>query len=189
LKTWRMNRKVMGDDAAEPQQGEIETWITQEIARLKRQLLPHVRTHNPLVVDDAELDNLITIEPYHTQDILPLPDATAWQNLTAWFGDNWKTMGLFGLIAASLGVLWGVARPQKPDPIIIYEAPELPNIETETDEDEEEDEEDGFKRTLEPFNKSMRSLQEEVSELVNENPDAAANVLRQWIGRGTSQER
>jgi len=35
----------------------------------------------------------------------------------------------------------------------------------------------------------MRSLQEEVSELVNENPDAAASVLRQWIGRVEPQEQ
>ena len=191
LKTWRQTKKVNGEEVAEPQSGEIETWITQEIARLKKQLYPHLRTRNPLVVDDVELEKLITIEPYHTQEMEPLPAMTAWESLAVWFDGNWKTMGLFGLVAASLGVLWGVTRPQKPEPIIIYEAPEMPNVEPEPGEagdEEESDEEGGFKRSLEPFNKSMRSLQEEVSDLVVENPDAAASVLRQWIGRITPQE-
>ena len=189
LNTWRQTKKmVMGDEAAEPQPGEIELWITDEIVRLKNQLHPLLRMRNPLVTEDAELEKLIIIEPYHTQDMEPLPEETAWQQLTAWFGGNWKTMGLFVLVAASLGVLWGVTRPQKPEPIIIYEAPEMPNVELDSEEYEEDDEESGARRTLEPFNKSMRSLQEEVSDLVNENPDAAASVLRQWIGRVAPQE-
>ncbi|MCL2118276.1 MAG: hypothetical protein FWH27_07610 [Planctomycetaceae bacterium] len=189
LNTWRQTKKVvMGDEAAEPQPGEIELWITDEIVRLKNQLHPLLRMRNPLVTEDAELEKLIIIEPYHTQDMESLPEETAWQQLTAWFGGNWKTMGLFVLVAASLFVLWGVTRPQKPEPIIIYEAPEMPNVELDSEEYEEDDEESGARRTLEPFNKSMRSLQEEVSDLVNENPDAAASVLRQWIGRVAPQE-
>jgi len=189
MKTLLQMKKVRGEDVVEVQEGEIDTWITQEITRLKKQLYPHLRTHNPLITDDVELDKLITIEPYHTQELVPLPELTAWQNLSAWFGDNWKTMGLFVLVTASLGVLWGATRPQKPEPIIIYEAPEMSEVDSGADEDDEEDEEGGAKRSLEPFNKSMRSLQEEVSELVVENPDAAASVLRQWIGRVEPQEQ
>ena len=189
MKTWQQSQKRQGNDAAEPQEGEIDNWITQEITRLKKQLYPHLRMQNPQIIDDAELDKLIEIYPYNTQEIVPLPELTAWQNLMAWFGDNWKTMGLFGLVAASLGVLWSATRPQKPEPIIIYEAPEMPEVDFGTDDEDEEDEEGGSKRSLEPFNKSMRSLQEEVSELVVENPDAAASVLRQWIGRVEPQEQ
>ena len=188
LKTWRQTKKTLGDAAAEPQTGEIEQWITQETAQLKKQLYPLLRMRNPLVTEVTDLDDLITILPYHTPEMEPLPEETSWQRLSAWFDGNWKTMGLFGLVAASLGVLWNVTRPQKPEPIILYEAPEMPEVESDADEDEEQGEV-GFNRTLEPFNKSMRSLQEEVSELVNENPDAAASVLRQWIGRVMPQEQ
>ncbi len=188
LKTLRQTKKLQGNDAVEPQAGEIDNWITQEIARMKQQLYTLLRTRNPELIDDAELEKLITIEPYHAQEMELPAEETAWQKLAFWFGANWKTMSLFGLVAASLGVLWGVTRPQKPEPIIIYEAPELPPMEADKDAVEDEDEETAFNRTLEPFNKSMRSLQEEVSELVNENPDAAANVIRQWIGRVAPQD-
>ena len=189
LNTWRQTKIVRGEENPEPQPGEIDTWIAEEITRMKQQLFPHLRTSNEMNLEDAELEKLVTIEPYHTQEMEPLAEATAWQNFVMWVGDNWKTMSLFGLVAASLGVLWGVTRPQKPEPIIIYESPELPPMEqTVAEEAMEDDEEGGFNRTLEPFNKSMRSLQEEVSELVHENPDAAANVLRQWIGRAVPQE-
>ena len=189
LNTWRQTKIVRGEENPEPQTGEIDAWIAEEITRMKQQLFPHLRTSNEMNLEDAELEKLITIEPYHTQEMEPLAEATAWQNFVMWVGDNWKTMSLFGLVAASLGVLWGVTRPQKPEPIIIYESPELPPMEQTAAEDTmEDDEEEGFNRTLEPFNKSMRSLQEEVSELVHENPDAAANVLRQWIGRVAPQE-
>jgi flagellar M-ring protein FliF len=189
LNTWKQRQKVFGDATAEPQPGEIELWITEEITRLKNQLYPHLRMRNEFVAENADLEKLITIEPYHTQDMEPLPEETSWQKLSAWFGEQWKTMGLFVLVAASLGVLWGVTRPQKPEPIIIYEAPEMPNVEPISDDDGDEDVVPGFNRSLEPFNKSMRSLQEEVSDLVNENPDAAASVLRQWIGRVAPAEQ
>jgi flagellar biosynthesis/type III secretory pathway M-ring protein FliF/YscJ len=90
-------------------------------------------------------------------------------------------------VAASLGVLWVATRPQKPEPSIIYEAPEMPEVDLGPDDDDEEGVEGAAKRSLEPFSKSMRSLQEEVSELVTENPDAAASVIRQWIGRVETQ--
>ena len=192
LNTWRRTRIIQGEENPEPQPGEIETWISEEIAKLKQQLLPHLRTSNEMNLEDAELERLVTIEPYHTQEMEPLTEVSTWQSLIAWLGGNWKTMGLFGLVIASLGVLWGATRPQKPEPIIIYESPELPPVEMplrEGGEDYDDDEDGSFKRTLDPFDKNSRSLQEEVSELVNENPDAAASVLRQWIGKVVPQER
>jgi hypothetical protein len=187
-KTWQQMKKRQGDDTAEPQQGEIDTWITQEISQMKKQLYPHLRIQNPQLQDETELDKLIEIYPYNAEELEPLSELTLMQSISAWFGDNWKTMGLFVLVAASLGILWGATKPQKPEPIIIYEAPEMPDIALDP-EDDEESEEEAIKRSLEPFSKSMRSLQEEVSELVTENPDAAASVLRQWIGRIEPQEQ
>ena len=37
-------------------------------------------------------------------------------------------------------------------------------------------------RTLTPFDKNLRTLTEEAGELVDENVDAAASIVRQWIG-------
>ncbi|MDR1385447.1 MAG: hypothetical protein LBJ67_16605 [Planctomycetaceae bacterium] len=188
MTTWKKAQSLMGEQNPEPKDGDIETWIPAEIARMKQQILPHLRMQNEQITDDAELEKLVTIEPYHTRDYVQAEPASWMENATAWLNGNWKFLGMFGLIAVSLGVLWSVTRPAKPEPIILYEAPDMPYAEPETESSEENGEESGFNRTLEPFNKSMRSLQEEVSDLVNENPDAAANVLRQWIGKVVMQE-
>jgi len=142
---------------------------------------------NEHIPDELALEKLVTIEPYHTREIEPLKPISGIENAMYWLSGNWKYLSMFGLIAISLGVLWSVTRPAKPEPIILYEAPEIPYSEQDA-EPEEENEEPTFNRTLEPFNKSMRSLQEEVTDLVNENPDAAANVLRQWIGKVVAAE-
>jgi flagellar biosynthesis/type III secretory pathway M-ring protein FliF/YscJ len=36
---------------------------------------------------------------------------------------------------------------------------------------------------LSRFNKTGRSLRDELSDLVQEDPDAAANILKSWIGQ------
>ena len=40
-------------------------------------------------------------------------------------------------------------------------------------------------RRLRRFTGSGPSLRDELSELVQEDPDTAANILRSWIGQGT----
>jgi len=116
---------------------------------------------------------------------------TAWQQIAMWLSEHWQTLGLMGLVLAGLCVLWGVSKPRKPEPIVIYEAPEIPmdRLEALAQAKAEAEaaaaaaaEEDGVSRTLNGFDKSIRSLREEIAELIEENPDAAAAVLRQWIG-------
>jgi len=48
--------------------------------------------------------------------------------------------------------------------------------------DEEEEEEEAMIKRLGRFGGSGRSLRDDLSELVQEDPDAAANILRTWIG-------
>ena len=140
----------------------------------------------------------------HQVEILEYFDApeeeavlTAWEQFQIWLIANWQTLGLMGLVLAGLGVLWSITRPEKPEPIVIYEAPEVPldQLEARARAEaeavaaaEEELDEDGMPRTLEPF-KSMLSLQEEIAELIEQNPDAAAAILRQWIGTVVHAEK
>jgi flagellar biosynthesis/type III secretory pathway M-ring protein FliF/YscJ len=98
-----------------------------------------------------------------------------------------------GLVLGGLCVLWTITRPVKPPQIVIYEAPEVPMevIEAKAQAKAEAEaaaiaaeaaaREEEIDRTLEPFG-SIRSIRDEIAELVAENPEAAAAVLRQWIG-------
>ncbi|MCL2349572.1 MAG: hypothetical protein FWC50_15080 [Planctomycetaceae bacterium] len=195
-RTWELaHPPADGEQQQEPQQNELDAWVTTQIAQMKEQIITLIKQENE-GVEEASLDRFVTIVPYHETPPLPPRILSGSQSVMYWFSDNWKTVGLFGIIAVALGVLWGVTRPAKPEPIIIYEAAEMPHVEPERTKGskgtagafDEEEEEMAVPRTLEPFNKSVRSLQEEISELVAENPDAAANVLRQWIGKVAVQE-
>ena len=59
---------------------------------------------------------------------------------------------------------------------------------TMTEEQTKAEEKDDAFRTLGPFDQNIRTLVDEVGELVEENVDAAASVMRQWIGNMARME-
>ena len=61
---------------------------------------------------------------------------------------------------------------------------------TEAAEAEQEKIDEGFDnaRTLTPFDKNLRTLTDEAAELTSENPEAAAAVVRQWIGNAVTND-
>ena len=185
---WQMRNRT----AQEPTEEELDVVSTVIRDDMKKQvehlLFPYRDPRNPETVQITEYPD----DP--PEEII----LTAWEQFQLWLFDNWQTLGLMGLVLSGLGVLWLITRPEKPEPIVIYEAPEVPlelleararaEAEAAAAAAEEEIGEDGIPRTLEPF-KSMLSLQEEIAELVEQNPDAAAAVLRQWIGNVANVEK
>ncbi len=126
-------------------------------------------------------------------------ELTAWEKTQQWLMQNWQNLSLMGLVLCGLCVLWSVTKPAKPEPIVIYEAPEIPmevieakaalKAEAEAAAAAAEEDDEELSRTLDGFDKSIRSLQDEIAELIEENPDAAAAVLRQWIGNAVLVEK
>ncbi len=195
-KHWLDKNTKKGEAPPEPTDEQLDAESVMIRDDMKKQvemlLFPYRDPKNPEVVQITEYPDMP--EEEHV--------ATAWETFQIWLFENWQTLGLMGLVLAGLGVLWLITRPSKPEPIVIYEAPEVPlellearaKAEAQaaaaaTEEGETYVDEDGVVRTLEPFSKSIRSLQEEIAELVEENPDAAAAVLRQWIGTVVQAEK
>ncbi|MDR1484691.1 MAG: hypothetical protein LBT09_07690 [Planctomycetaceae bacterium] len=128
---------------------------------------------------------------FYNPIVEPEIELTNWQKMQKWLLQNWQTLSLMGLVLGGLCVLWSITRPIKPPQIVIYEAPEVPmevieaqakaKADAEAAAAEAAAQEEDIDRTLEPFG-SIRSIRDEIAELVAENPDAAAAVLRQWIG-------
>lgn len=143
----------------------------------------------PLVPEDApDTKQFVQVSHYLDPTEPEEKEETAFQLALSWVAQNWETLSLLALIVLGIGVLWAMTRVKQPEPIVIYEAPEIPLNEEMLSEDEMTEEDIQIQRTLDPFNKSIRSLQSEVADLVTENPDAAASVLRQWIGNVAFQE-
>lgn len=185
--TWMSRNATAEEPNPEPTQEDLDAFRLEETARIKASIAKLVEQHRPKDILDAELQ--VNVSSYEGKPE-PTPVVMSTLQLFAlWFQANWETLGLLGLIMLGLIVLWTMTRVKQPEPIVIYEAPEIPVAEEAmSDEEIESDEELMRQRTLEPFDKSMRSLQTEAADLVTENPDAAASVLRQWIGNVSFQE-
>ncbi|MGL4595023.1 MAG: hypothetical protein ACRCUY_09870 [Thermoguttaceae bacterium] len=166
-------------DELTAEETEVAEYIRKSVGGLLRQY------RDPKSSDPYDMVTVAFYDPIREPVVL----ITQWEQFVKWLSQNWQNLSLMGIVLCGICVLWTISRPEKGNPIVIYEAPEIP-IEVfearakslaELDEMTAADEEE-IARNLDPFNKSIRSLREEVAELVEENPDAAASVLRQWIG-------
>jgi flagellar biosynthesis/type III secretory pathway M-ring protein FliF/YscJ len=115
---------------------------------------------------------------------------------------HWQNLGLMSLVFCGLAVLWLISKPQKPDSIVIYEGLETPlealdariaeKIRREeaaaaADAAAADEEQEELENTLGDLG-SIRSLKDEIAELIARNPEAAAAVIRQWIGNAVLVE-
>lgn len=185
-----LNKPADGSPAEEPSEDQLRMHETAEIAKVKNgvaKLLQQYRDPtNPDYTEPVEVTVFADMPQEHA------PSPTFMETAGQWLSGNWQTLALLLVVFAGLFVLWSVSRPHKPEPIVIYEAPEVSMEQLESQyapKTPEEEEEIERQRTLTSFDKSMRSLQEEVADLVEENPDAAAAVLRQWIGNVAAAEK
>ncbi|MDR2641906.1 MAG: hypothetical protein LBC74_03855 [Planctomycetaceae bacterium] len=189
LDNWLAKNSKPGEPAPEPtpeqlaeEERLIQTTIRQDVGKIFEHYRGESRSADPYDMVQVSFYNPI-VEP---EVVL-----TNWQKFQKWLLHNWQTLSLMGLVLGGLCVLWSITRPVKPPQIVIYEAPEVPmevieaqakaKAEAEAIAAEAAAKEENIDRTLEPFG-SIRSIRDEIAELVAENPDAAAAVLRQWIG-------
>ena len=128
-------------------------------------------------------------------------ELTTWQQFLLFLQRHWQSMGLMSLVFGGLVVLWSISKPPKPDNIVIYEGLETPMeaidariAERHRREEEEaaaaaaeEEAQREFENSLGELG-SLRSLKDEIAELIAKNPEAAAAVIRQWIGNAVLVE-
>lgn len=179
-RVWReRNSPQAGEQPKAPTAADLEQIRTQEIAKIKTAvvgLLPQ-----PEKVPDAT--QLVTVTEF--QDITPEPTPVPGMPVRTldWLVQNWSMLGLIFLGGFSLVVLRSVARSapaSSPRPLSlslpadlassVEKAPEPQEAVTATD------------RRLRRVAAGGHSLRDELSEIVAEDPDAAASILRTWIG-------
>ena len=202
LQLWQQENRLFGDPEAKPtteqiqaKQDELALSTKESVAKLLELYRPSNKT------DPMELVTVTFYDPIRPE----VPVLTAWEQFVLFLQQNWQTLGLMSLVFSGITVLWLISKPQKPDPIVIYEGLETPleaidariaeqqRLEAERLAAEaavaaaaaEEIEE--FENTLGALG-SLRSLRDEIAELIAQNPDAAAAVIRQWIGNAVLVE-
>jgi flagellar M-ring protein FliF len=168
----------------------------------------------PKSVDPQQIEKIETVEkkniqdlvaqlipkpPSNVQEVTPLVTVMTFQHLTPaavvapgvadkalfWLGQYWSTLGMLGLGAVSLIVFRSMVRAA---PIAELPRPQSASVaaapvgeELTIGEPEQQEAAARLKRRA----KSGPSLRDELVEIVKEDPDAAANILRNWIGSAT----
>jgi hypothetical protein len=206
LALWNeQNRFFGGDQARKPTPDElkaelkvIEDNLTLETKQSVAKLLEPYRESNK--INPMELVEVVYYDLIRPKEVV----LTTWEQIVLFLRENWQSLGLMSLVFCGMAVLWLIAKPQKPDNIVIYEGLETPMeaIDARIAEKirlEEERlaaeaaaaaaaaEEEEFENSLGNLG-SIRSLRDEIAELIAKNPEAAAAVIRQWIGTGVLVE-
>src|SRR4029078_4322225 len=182
IEVWKKrNPQPVDKPAKQPEQADLATIETETKQRLKetvRNLLPDV---------DKGTDPYphIVVETYtDTQKSAAAPPSLA-ATAGSWLADNWQTLAMVGVGLASLFMLRGMIRspggmPAAAATEIATGDPAAPNL---TIHQPPADEEPEPVRALKShFRSTGPDLKSELHKIVKENPDAAANILRSWIG-------
>jgi flagellar M-ring protein FliF len=185
LQVWRQrNPPAAGSEPKPPDPAELAKVETETVNRIKetvRNLLPPVNQGtNPyphiVVSTYTDLPTSAAVVP------------TLASETTSWLAENWQTLAVVGIGLVSLLMLRSMVRspalpasPQRSAAVATAEHPGPRLAKSEAEESPAEAEpvqtlRRRFKATAGP------DLKVELQEIVKENPDAAANILRSWIG-------
>lgn len=186
---WSYYRKVWAvrhpdEDPTDDDLQRVEGDEVIRIGELVRNLLPEEE------VAGADRTPRVKVNTYYDLPGESPPGESFASTAGDWFAANWQTLGTFLVAFVGLMMLRGMirsgesaavasARQHEPIPteqLSVYagEDPEDPM--------EAADEIDVANSLKARFQHSGRSLRDELTELVREDPDAAANVLQNWIG-------
>ncbi|MCO6047359.1 hypothetical protein NG895_25945 [Aeoliella sp. ICT_H6.2] len=169
--TWQQNNpdKSPGD-LTDTDLKAMETDVKLRIERLVKNILPRLS----LGEDEYKQVEVIFIDSI--KRAAPLEPSIA-DTALAWTGQYWGTLSMIGLAGVSLLLLRSAIKPS--------DGSDGGNSKLELDFGNDEkvagtDEEEEQLRPKLRIKKG-ESLKEDLSEMVREDPDAAANILRAWI--------
>ncbi len=160
-----------------PDKAALEQIGTEESTKIRT----HVAKLLPPVEGVADAGELVQVTSFlDIPSPEPTPPNTA-QTALAWLSENWTMLGMLGLAVVALGMIRSLVRNVPAAAAQPAAAPVAQAAASEEAPQEAESAAAGASR-LRRFNGHGPSLRDELSQLVKEDPEAAANVLRTWIG-------
>ncbi|MGA2253103.1 MAG: hypothetical protein ABSG53_00445 [Thermoguttaceae bacterium] len=178
-KVWKEQNPVKeGEEAKKPDQTAIDA-ISQKISQDVRTTAANLLPTAPDVKDPT---SLVTVTTFQDIKVAEIKGPPVTQRTLTWLGQNWPMMAMVGLVLFSLGVLRSTLR-SVPAPSAQSAPVAMRVTASESKSAEEEAVETNVARRLRRMSGTGPSLRDELSEMVKEDPDSAANVLRSWIGQ------
>ncbi|MBC8354135.1 MAG: hypothetical protein H8E66_19255 [Planctomycetes bacterium] len=183
---WRQQNPVLeGEEPTEPSAAELQAIETQEFATVQDAVTPLI----PKAPPGEDSFPRVKVTSY-TSLPMPAPSAPSLAaNAGAWFASNWQTIAMLGVALFGVVFLRGMVQSANDSALAAVEAKnesarrmaELNQGDSDNG-DGDDDESTSFGNSLRGrFDSSGRSLRDELTELVREDPDAAATVLQNWI--------
>jgi flagellar M-ring protein FliF len=181
---WRERNPTPAGEQPKPidsqQIEKIETVEKKNIQELVAQLIPKP---NSTV---QEVTPLVTVMTFQHLTKAPVTPPSATDKALFWLGQYWSTLGMLGLGAVSLIVFRSMVRAAPVAELPRAQSTPLAaaTVGEELTIGEPEQQQEAAAR-LKRRAKSGPSLRDELVEIVREDPDSAANILRNWIGSAT----
>lgn len=153
---------------------KIEEEQTSKIKMIVSSLIPQ---------PDATTDTrpLITVTTFQQVPLGEIAEPGMSQIAAGWLVENWSTLGMVALGLVSLVMLRSMVRTG-PGPAALPDLPLPPPEPEKPVEASTEEPEPKAPSRLKRKTGQGQSLREELADLVREDPDMAANILRSWIG-------
>ena len=154
-----------------------------DLATLEAQTRTEIeRKVQPLIINPLTGQNIfepIVVTTDYEIPTEPLPAPSTSDLVLVWLQENWKTLGMFGLGAFGLLIMRGMLRGAESS---AAERQAASDEAREAGTGESADGGEGEDRSKRRFDGDGPSLRDELTELIQDDPDAAVSVLKQWIG-------
>lgn len=175
LKVWHERHLVGPTHSVSPDAASLDQIRLEELKKIKE----HVAKLLPAAEGISDPTELVQVTSF--QDFAPAPIAppTSQDRLLEWLAQHWQTVGLFGIALVGMVLLRSTVRPAS-RPAVVDEA-----VGKKLDLTEETAESAAM--PIRRVDAPVGSFRDRLSQLVQEDPDAAAGVLRSWIGTASGK--
>ncbi len=176
-KVWQeRNPAEAGKEQKGPDQAALDQIRTEESTKIQK----HVSQLLPPAEGIADPTELVTVTTFQDIPGKEIPPPSAMQLVLTWLSEYWSMLGMIGIALVSLLMLRSLVRSAPPMP----ETRTMPRVlDMESSEEESPQSAPVPKPRLKRFSGGV-SLLDELSGMVKEDPDTAANIIRSWIGSG-----
>lgn len=177
LDIWKKRNPVAaGQPAKDPDAAQMAQIRQDELKVIE----DTVRNLLPPVAQGTNQYPQITVASYEDIPAAPIAPPTFAVTAMDYLAESWRTIGMIAVGLVSLVMLRGMIRGAAPAPSPATEEVNTPRIAAVEEEEEEEPAVETVLRKK--FDAGGPNLKQELQLLVKEDPDAAAAILRNWIG-------
>jgi len=175
-KIWRQrNPTPEGEEPQTPDEAELQAIEQQETAKIKSAAVALLPPLDPTV----DPQSLVTVTSFSSLPMAEIPSTPITEKAMSWFGKSWSTLGMIGLAMFSLLMLRSMIRAGA---VATESAGPAVHSIPETDDSDDAEAEPAHERQLKRRASGGPALRDELVDLVREDPDTAASILRNWIG-------